>query len=403
MKDYEKDKIINGYYNDPNNRKSASTDELRNAYIYQKTGNFDHIGNYDPKHDDLMKYHNWTTEQRNNMSQSERENSIQSKVNEEYSKQPQIAYGGGRNSFTPNQRQAMTYDEASGRAKEQLDPLYERALENVRNQRYQNELNSSEVASKRGLAHSGLAADQLNKIGIATQSNISDLDAQRAAKIAEMAQRMVEFDQNMTLQERAQALSEYLGVEGLNLNREQFDWGKHTNQRDFDYGKSIDSRNFDYQQQRDSIGDKRYEEEFTYQKSRDLIADERYKKEFDEDVRRFGLEFSLDKQVKLGNLSISQAELALAQAREARLASNQSGGSGGGSGGGGSNPSSNLSNAYQQFQQEKSAGNKSAIDLYYESQQMNSPNKDLQKYFQPVSPALNPNLTPWEIMKMFGN
>ncbi|WNS74231.1 M23 family metallopeptidase [Bacillus sp. DTU_2020_1000418_1_SI_GHA_SEK_038] len=166
--------------------------------------------------------------------------------------------GSSRGTYNPSSRQAMSYGEASDRAKQQLDPLYERALENVYKQRYQNELNASEVASKRGLSHSGLAADQMNKIGLATQSNVSDLDAQRAAKTAEMAQRMVEYDQNMALQERAAALSEYLGVEGLNLNREQFDFGKFTNQRDFDYNRS-----------RDLIGDQRYNQQFDYQRALD--------------------------------------------------------------------------------------------------------------------------------------
>ncbi|WP_313798795.1 M23 family metallopeptidase [Cytobacillus sp.] len=272
--EYEKNKIKNGWYDNPDNRKMATTDELRNAYIYQKTGNFDHIGNYDPKYDDLMKYYNWTTDQRNNMSQSEREKAIQGKVNEEYAK-PEVTYtggGGSRNSFTPNQRNALTYGEAADRAKQQLDPLYERAVENVRKNRYQNELNASEVASARGLAHSGLAADQMNKIGIASQSNISDLDAQRSAKIAEMAQRMMEFDQNLALQERAQQLSEYLGVEGLNLNRDQFDWSKYANQRDFDYNRS-----------RDLIGDQRYDQQFDYQR---MLNDRNFNYQQQRDKRR---------------------------------------------------------------------------------------------------------------------
>jgi hypothetical protein len=177
-------------------------------------------------------------------------------------------YGGGsaRKGFTPSQREAMSYAEASARAKQQLDPLYERAVENVRKERYQNELNASQNASNRGLSHSGLAADQLNKVALASQSNISDLDSRRAAQTAEIAQRMVEFDQDMALRERAAALSEYLGVEGLNLNREQFDFGKYTNQRDFDYGKSVDSRNFDYQKYLD-------ERNFGYQQSRDARRD----------------------------------------------------------------------------------------------------------------------------------
>lgn len=48
------------------------------------------------------------------------------------------------------------------------------------------------------------------------------------------------------------------------------------------------------------------ERNFEYQKARDAIADKQYQQKFDEDVRRYGLDYALQKAVQMGQLSISQ-------------------------------------------------------------------------------------------------
>lgn len=58
------------------------------------------------------------------------------------------------------------------------------------------------------------------------------------------------------------------------------------------------------------------QEQFAYQQARDAIADQQWKIQFDEDVRRFGLQHALSRQVQLGGLSIDQARLALSQASQ---------------------------------------------------------------------------------------
>ena len=226
---WEQDNINSGKYDDPDYRRQWLSPNEQKLWDAKGRAGLTDMWSQDPRKP--SKYDDWNAYFTQNDVNQGMNNSDTA-----------LSSGGARNSYSPSasQRQALSYDEAAGRAKQQLDPLYDRALENVRKNRYQNELNASEVASARGLAHSGLAADQMNKIGIAAQSKRADLDAPRPAKTAEMAQRMMEFDQNLALQERGQALSEYLGIEGLNLNREQFDWGKYTNQRDFDYGRSRD-------------------------------------------------------------------------------------------------------------------------------------------------------------------
>lgn len=58
---------------------------------------------------------------------------------------------------------------------------------------------------------------------------------------------------------------------------------------------------------------RRFDTEFNYQQARDQTKDQQWKQQFDEDVRRHGLEFGLQHQVQLGNLSARQAELALSR------------------------------------------------------------------------------------------
>jgi hypothetical protein len=57
------------------------------------------------------------------------------------------------------------------------------------------------------------------------------------------------------------------------------------------------------------------QDQFNYQQARDMIGDQRYQQQFDEDVRRFGIQSALDRQVKLGSLSMQQAQLALSQSK----------------------------------------------------------------------------------------
>jgi hypothetical protein len=52
-------------------------------------------------------------------------------------------------------------------------------------------------------------------------------------------------------------------------------------------------------------------QQFGYQQARDLIQDQQWKAQFDRDVSQFGLQFALNQQVQLGNLSNDQARLAL--------------------------------------------------------------------------------------------
>jgi Transglycosylase SLT domain len=140
----------------------------------------------------------------------------------------------------------ISYDDAKNRVASQLNPIYQQALKNIQAQKYQNQLSAGEQARARGLSHSGLAADLQNKIAIAAQSQIAQTEAEKAAKLAEMAQALVERDQARGDALRQQAFQEYMAQK----------------QMDMDYDR------FDYAKQRDQIEDKRWREQLEWEKSK---------------------------------------------------------------------------------------------------------------------------------------
>lgn len=133
---------------------------------------------------------------------------------------------------------ALKYKDAENQAGKQVNPLYDRAIKSVQQQRYQNDVQAGQVAAAKGLGRSGLMADSLNKNAIAAQSSIGDITTQRASQIAQMANELLERDKDRGMQARSQAYSEWLGQQ--NLTRTD---------RDFNYQKSLNDRNFNYQKQ----------------------------------------------------------------------------------------------------------------------------------------------------------
>lgn len=245
---------------------------------------------------------------------------------------------------------ALDYATALSRSNNQLDPTYKRAAEGVMAQRYQDTLDTGQIASNMGGAHSGLAADAQNKVHIAAAGKVADLDAQRASQAAEMAQALVNRSEDRGDQLRRDAFAEYMGEGQLGLSRDQFNWNKSTDQRDFDYGKGRDAvqdsqwdksfnynagrdkvadsqwnQQFEYGKGRDAVGDSQWNQEFGYGKTRDERADFESDRQFNQDVKEFGLQYALEKNAQ-----------AMQASREARIAS----GGGGGSSGGGSSGSS---------------------------------------------------------------
>jgi hypothetical protein len=175
----------------------------------------------------------------------------------------------------------MTYEQAQAQASQQLDPLYQQAVQNVNNQKYLSDVQAGQVAAARGLAHSGLAADQLNKIAIGAQGQIKDLNASRATQIAQKATDLVNQDKQYDLQNRSQFYNEWLGQQNLANNERDFNYQQSRDkvsdnqwQTQFDYNKGIDTRNYNYQVGRDQVSDQRYNTEWQNTLAQQKLAEE---------------------------------------------------------------------------------------------------------------------------------
>jgi hypothetical protein len=171
---------------------------------------------------------------------------------------PQV--GGGE--AAPSKPTALDYTSALSQANQQLDPMYRQAVKRVQAQQYQNQLNGGELASARGGAHSGLAADLQNKVNIAAAGEISGLDAQRSSQAAQMAQALLERDQDVNFRNRQQDYTEKSGDAQFGLQREQFDYGKT----------------------RDGVADSQWNKSFDYNAGRDKVADGQWDKTFNRNV-----------------------------------------------------------------------------------------------------------------------
>ncbi|MGF6951863.1 hypothetical protein QF028_004368 [Neobacillus sp. B4I6] len=119
------------------------------------------------------------------------------------------------NTFSYNYK-PMDYKTAQKQVSGQVDPLFNRAIQGINQQKYQSDVQAGQVAAARGLGHSGLAADQLNKIAIGAQGQIGDLNAQRASQLAQMSNDLMWRDKEFGMQDRAQKYNEFNSDRGYN-------------------------------------------------------------------------------------------------------------------------------------------------------------------------------------------
>lgn len=177
--------------------------------------------------------------------------------------------------FVPPTASVLGYNDALGQANQQLDPGFNRAVAGIAAQKQNDTLNAGETSSAHGGAHSGLAADLVNKVGIAASNQRADLDAQRASQAATIAQQLVQQSQDRADQLRRDAFDEYIGSGQLGLSRDQFDYSKN---RDT-IGDSRYTDETTYNRGRDTVADSRYTDETSYNRGRDTVADTRYNTE----------------------------------------------------------------------------------------------------------------------------
>lgn len=274
----------------------------------------------------------------------------------------------------------MDYKTAQGQVAGQVDPLFNRAIQGVNQQKYQSDVQAGQVSAARGLGHSGLAADQLNKIAIAAQGQVGDLNAQRATQIAQQANDLVWRDKEFGLQDRAQKYNEYNS-----------------------------DRGFNYQAGRDKIGDQRYNTEWNYNVGRDKISDQRYTAETNYSHGRDKIDDAW-RQKEWSQMSPAEKARMALQYSYSKKASGGGGGGGGGRGRSGSrssgrSSSSSRSNSHSTKSNKKtnSSTAQSNLDTYYSSPAVQAGQRTGSKYLRnPVTPADNPYLSAWDKKKMLG-
>jgi hypothetical protein len=131
----------------------------------------------------------------------------------------------------------LNFDTAKQRAEDRYNPLFQQAVDGVKAQQYQNNLDSGQSAAVRGLAHSGLAQDALTKIAIASQGQIAGLNAQKMSNVADYAQSLLDKDQARGDALRSQMFNEYAN------NR---DFGRNSFESDRNYGLAKSDQDFNH-------------------------------------------------------------------------------------------------------------------------------------------------------------
>lgn len=317
--------------------------------------------------------------------------------------------------------------------KEKVAPQYQ----GMRNQadvvNLQNSKRLQELMASRGLGSSGENVTATVNMNNARQKSLNDLNLQEQQTINDFDHQITQINDPSDIQaliaqlgqQRAQSLYDA----GIRADDRGYQVGRDSvadNQwlQQFNYNKNIDDRNYNYQVGRDKVSDKQWNDQFNYQKGRDKVADSQWQKqfdaqnshwqkEFDQNAKQFGMnyalqkmQFDLDKKVRLGQLSIDQAQLALAQARAKSGSSGGGGASRGSSASAAASASPSLASAYQQYQKEKSSASKSALDKYYQAQEKDIIKKTKAPYkntvLKPVAPAQNKNLTDFEKLRLMG-
>ncbi|RUS42264.1 hypothetical protein [Cohnella sp. AR92] len=193
----------------------------------------------------------------------------------------------GKEGFQAPSYSAMDYATALSQANQQLDPLYQRAVENIKSQQWQNNLNAGETASAHGGAHSGLAADLQNKVNIAAASNIADADAQRSSKAAEIAQALVARSEDRADGLRQQAFNEYLGQANLDLSRDQFDYSKQSDTRNYNRSVFESDRAYKAQQAQQEWENNFNQSQFDWSKAQQIWENAFQEKNFQQSVKQF--------------------------------------------------------------------------------------------------------------------
>lgn len=307
----------------------------------------------------------------------------------------------------------MDYNAAKNQAEQQFNPLYEQAVKNIQAQQYQNEMDSGEAAASRGIAQSGLAADALNKIKIASQGQIADANAQKMSQVAALAQQLIQQDQQRGDSLYSRAYQQYRDSIGDARYTDQtaYNRGRDTRadfEADRNYNRGVLESDRGYN--RDVFeSDRGYNHQIGREKREDFESDRSYNRGVLESDRNYNQQVSQDKlaeywrQKEWNEMPPSEkASILFRESVQNSKKSNSSSKSSSKSKTTKTTTTTPSKSLVQQFKNEKATANKTPLDRYYESQVMRSPKNYLQDVFQPVAPRDNKNISPWVLMKMMG-
>jgi hypothetical protein len=144
------------------------------------------------------------------------------------------------------------------------------------------------------------------------------------------------------------------------LNRDTFNWQQTTDKRDYARDVFESDRGYGYQVGRDKVSDSQWAQEFGLSKDK----------------------FDWSKYVDKANLQLSKSQQ---DQLKAQLAAGNTA----------------AMQYIQQYTDAKKAQADTPLDKYYQNQQKIF-NGSTSPYMQPVPPAQNPNLSPWDKLQLFG-
>lgn len=193
------------------------------------------------------------------------------------------------------------------------DEQYINALSTAnRNAQQASNQNLAEM-NRRGILNSTITSDRGARI---QQQELGRVTSEVLPQLINQAYQRYLNEQNL----QQQQLQNLAGLADQMQGYDQQAW-----QNRFNYGQAIgqfnngqrtlEAQRLDMQRQGQQFDQDMAREQIAYQRARDQIADQRYQREFDEDVRRFGLQFAMDKAYREGQLQLSQDQLGLSQER----------------------------------------------------------------------------------------
>ena len=276
--------------------------------------------------------------------------------------------------------------------------------------------------------NAGIAADQDLRLAMSRQAEMGG--AYRDANLGRMRENNRFTNEDLRLAEALglidqQALAREDSLFNDRLNQA---FGQIMDLNRFNQSENLSMMDAAFRNQATQMDMSRYLMGFDYQQGRDKVMDGRWQTEFDnsnywneierkqwESVQKWqrlmddaGLTGmykgnpTFDRERWMKELEMEQARLALARR------------SGGGGSGGSNSPSStkaanSLEKAYEDYQKTLQSQSKSVLDRYYTTpaiqamEGIKASNPSLGRIIgDPIPPAQNPNLSPWEKMKMLG-